>query len=70
MEDQPGYAEAFMPGGRPPRVGELFRAPAMAHSLRLIAESKGEAFYRGALAEKIAAFARNLAGMSFPSGSV
>lgn len=55
---QPGFAEAFMPGGRTPRAGELFRFPDLAESLRQIALTKGEAFYRGALARKIAAFAR------------
>jgi gamma-glutamyltranspeptidase / glutathione hydrolase len=55
---QPGFAEAFLPGGRAPRAGERFALPALAESLRLIAETGGEAFYRGALAEKMAAFAR------------
>ena len=51
---QPGFAESFLPGGRAPRAGETFRNPAMARSLRLIAETKGADFYTGALAEKIA----------------
>jgi gamma-glutamyltranspeptidase / glutathione hydrolase len=58
LGDQPGFAEAFLPGGRAPRAGEVFAAPALADSLQLIAETRGEAFYRGALAERIAAFAR------------
>lgn len=58
LKSQPGFAEAFMPGGRPPAAGELFRAPGHAYSLRLIAESRGAAFYRGELARRIAAFAR------------
>ena len=45
--DQPGFAEAFLPGGRPPAAGELFRHEAQAASLELIAETAGEAFYRG-----------------------
>jgi len=53
---QPGFAEMFMPGGRAPRAGELFRSADLGRSLRLIAETRGEAFYRGELAEKIAAF--------------
>ena len=57
LKEQPGYAEAFMPGGRSPAAGERFSHPAQAETLRQIAESRGEAFYRGALAEKIAAFA-------------
>jgi len=59
---QPGFAEAFLPGGRAPRAGEVFALPALADSLQLIAETRGEAFYRGPLAEKIAAFARQHGG--------
>jgi len=55
FQAQPGFAEAFMPGGRAPRAGEVFRLPAQARTLREIADSNGESFYRGALAERIAA---------------
>lgn len=55
---QPGFAETFLPGGRAPRAGEVFRNPGMAHSLRRIAETKGAAFYTGDLAEAIDSFAR------------
>jgi gamma-glutamyltranspeptidase/glutathione hydrolase len=54
----PGFAEGFLPGGKAPAPGSLFVNKPMARSLRLIAETKGEAFYRGELAERIAAFAR------------
>ncbi|GHC78276.1 gamma-glutamyltransferase family protein [Limoniibacter endophyticus] len=57
LKDKPGFAEAFLPGGRAPKAGELFRSPAMAKSLELIARTKGAAFYRGELAQSIAAFA-------------
>ncbi|MFC4350437.1 gamma-glutamyltransferase family protein [Fodinicurvata halophila] len=56
LKDQPGFAEAFLPEGRAPAAGELYRNAAMARSLRLIAETRGQAFYRGELAEKMAAF--------------
>jgi gamma-glutamyltranspeptidase/glutathione hydrolase len=59
LKHQPGFAEAFMPGGRAPAAGELFRAPDQARSLRLIAATRGEAFYRGELAGRIGAFARD-----------
>ncbi len=55
LSDQPGFAETFMPNGRAPKAGELFRNPAQAETLRLVADTRGEAFYRGAIAEKIAA---------------
>lgn len=57
LRDQPGFSEAFLPGGRVPRPGERFRNPDQARSLRAIAESNGRAFYEGELAEKISAFA-------------
>src|SRR5688572_2051160 len=55
---QPGFAQAFMPGGAPPAPGQLFRFPEHAATLEKIAASKGEAFYKGELADKMEAFAR------------
>jgi gamma-glutamyltranspeptidase / glutathione hydrolase len=57
LKAQPGFADAFMPGGRPPSAGEVFKFPHHAATLEKIAASKGEAFYRGELAERIEAFA-------------
>ena len=47
---QPGFAEAFLPRGRAPEVGELIRMPAAARALRAIAATRGEAFYGGEIA--------------------
>ena len=47
---QPGFAAAFLPGGRAPRAGELFALPDHAATLEKIAASGGEEFYRGELA--------------------
>jgi len=47
----PGFADAFLPHGRAPNVGELFRFQPAARTLRLLAETKGEAYYRGEIAE-------------------
>ena len=58
LKDQPGFSACFAPQGRPPAIGELFRNPDQAATLEKIAATNGEAFYRGELAEKIAAFAR------------
>ncbi|MEM7195703.1 MAG: gamma-glutamyltransferase family protein [Pseudomonadota bacterium] len=51
----------FLPDGRAPRAGELFSNPDQAATLEIIADSHGEDFYRGKLAEKMVATA-NLAG--------
>lgn len=59
---QPGFAEAFLPKGRAPHVGELFQFKAAARTLRLIAETKGEAFYRGEVAAAVEAFAKQTGG--------
>jgi gamma-glutamyltranspeptidase/glutathione hydrolase len=59
---QPGFADTFLPHGRAPQVGELFRMPGAARALRAIAASGGEAFYRGEIAQAIAAHAREHGG--------
>jgi gamma-glutamyltranspeptidase/glutathione hydrolase len=58
LKEQPGFASAFLPGGRAPAPGERFRWPAHAEALEQIMRSRGDAFYRGALAERIEAHAR------------
>ena len=58
LDTQPGFKQAFMPernAGRAPRVGDLFKFPDAAKSLRLIAQTKGEAYYRGEIAAASAA---------------
>jgi gamma-glutamyltranspeptidase / glutathione hydrolase len=62
FEAQPGFAEAFLPGGRAPKPGELFRFPDHAATLEKIAATNGEAFYRGALAENLEAHASDNGG--------
>ncbi len=54
LQDQPGFAEHFLPRGHTPAIGELVRVPGLARSLRLIAQTKGEAFYRGEIASTLA----------------
>jgi gamma-glutamyltranspeptidase / glutathione hydrolase len=56
LQDQPGFAQAFMPKGRAPNVGEKFVFTGAADSLKRIAASKGRDFYEGQTAQAIAAF--------------
>ena len=58
LTGQPGFAQAFLPHGRQPAVGERFVFAEAARTLRLIAETQGEAFYRGEVAAAIAAYAK------------
>ena len=57
LEDQPGYAQAFMPRGRAPLPGERFVFAEAGATLRQIALTQGESFYRGEIAAKLAAHA-------------
>ena len=54
LVSQPGFADVFLPRGRAPAVGELFRMPGAAKALRLIGATKGAAYYGGEIAEAIA----------------
>lgn len=62
LRHQPGFAESFLPGGRAPRAGERWRMPTQAATLREIAATRGESFYRGDLARAIAAHAAATGG--------
>ncbi len=56
------WFDTFAPGGKAPAIGEIWRSQDHADTLRLIAETKAEAFYRGELAEKIDAYSRQYGG--------
>ena len=48
-------AALFMPHGKPPAIGSLFKQPALANTLRAIAANGPSAFYTGTIAGEIAA---------------
>ena len=56
LQRLPGFAQSFLPWGRAPKVGELFKFPAAARGLRAIAKTKGAAFYGGEIAAAIEKF--------------
>lgn len=56
------WFSTFAPNGRAPKAGEIWKSPGHAQTLRLIAETNAESFYRGELAEKIDAFSRECGG--------
>ncbi|MEX2541267.1 MAG: gamma-glutamyltransferase family protein [Trueperaceae bacterium] len=49
------FRRGFLPSGKAPSPGELFRYPDQAATLERIASSNGEEFYRGELAARMAA---------------
>jgi gamma-glutamyltranspeptidase/glutathione hydrolase len=60
-------AEQFLPNGRAPHPGERWAAPNLAKSLRLVADGRAEAFYRGEIAERLVSFLRG-EGALFQAG--
>jgi gamma-glutamyltranspeptidase/glutathione hydrolase len=62
FRDKPGFAEVFLPGGRAPRQGEVFRNPALARAYELLAKEGADAFYKGAIAASIVAFSKKNGG--------
>ena len=62
LQSQPGFAHSFLPWGRAPAVGELFKFPGAARGLRAIAKTKGQAFYGGEIAQAIEKFSAEHGG--------
>jgi gamma-glutamyltranspeptidase/glutathione hydrolase len=58
LEQFPNYRETFMPGGRAPAKGEIFRNPLLADTLSRIAEGGRDAFYKGDIAQRIEKYMR------------
>jgi gamma-glutamyltranspeptidase len=50
----PGFADVYLPGGHAPTPGEVFRQPALAATLRQLANSGLDDFYAGDLARSLA----------------
>ena len=59
---EPDAARTYLPGGRPPRAGEVFRNQDLAASLSAIAKGGAAAMYEGPLAEAIVAASRARGG--------
>ena len=56
LADQPGFADTFMPGGRAPTTGDLFRNPGLAETYAKLVQDGRDAFYCGDIAETIERF--------------
>ena len=62
-------AKLFLPNGDAPQVGSVFKNPELADTYRLIAKQGASVFYRGPLADEMAAVAKNppkIAGATLP----
>jgi len=62
LRSHPETARVYLPGGRAPRVGEVFKNPAMAKTYRILAEKGPDAFYKGEIAASILKTSQQLGG--------
>ncbi|MDP8989298.1 MAG: gamma-glutamyltransferase [Acidobacteriota bacterium] len=62
IKANPESVRVFLPGGKPPLEGDVFRNPGMARALRLVAEKGPDALYKGEIAAAILKTSRKLGG--------
>jgi gamma-glutamyltranspeptidase/glutathione hydrolase len=58
FQDKPGFKDVFMPGGRAPKAGEVFKNPALAKTLRTLASGGRKAYYEGPIAEALVRYSK------------
>lgn len=62
LKDFPNIKEVYMPGGRAPEKGEIFKNPLLANTLEKIVKGGRNEFYRGSIARDIDAFMKKQGG--------
>ncbi len=62
LREDAATTKTFLPGGRLPQAGELFRNPELAQSYRQIAAGGAAAFYKGPVAAKLLASSKTHGG--------
>ena len=62
LKAEPNAAATYLIDGRVPRVGEIFRNADLAHSLEQMTAGGRDAYYKGEIAQRIAAFSAKAGG--------
>jgi gamma-glutamyltranspeptidase/glutathione hydrolase len=62
LRRHPETSRVYLPGGRAPRVGEVFKNPAMTKAYRILADKGPDAFYKGEIAAAILKTSQQLGG--------
>ena len=62
LQKYPGFKEIYMPNGKAPAKGEVFKNPYLAATLEKIASGGRDAFYKGEVARKIADYMKEQGG--------
>lgn len=62
MEDLPGFATTYLPNGRAPKKGEVFKNADLSNTYEMIAKGGRDAFYKGDIARTIDAYMKKHSG--------
>ncbi len=62
LKGYPGFAEIYMPGGKAPGKGEIFKNPYLASTLERIGLMGRDVFYKGEMADSIDAYMKRVGG--------
>jgi gamma-glutamyltranspeptidase/glutathione hydrolase len=62
FEDHPSFRATFLPEGKAPAAGEMFRNPDLAATLEMLAFEGRDVFYRGDIARTIDQYCRRVGG--------
>lgn len=62
LAHDPESQRVYLPNGRPPILGEIFKNPDLAKALRLVAQNGADAFYKGEIARAILNTSQALGG--------
>ncbi|MEC7771857.1 MAG: gamma-glutamyltransferase [Bacteroidota bacterium] len=62
LKDQPGFAQTYMPSGRPPVKGEVFVNQDLANTYKQIVQGGRDAFYKGSIAKTIDSYMKKHGG--------
>jgi gamma-glutamyltranspeptidase/glutathione hydrolase len=62
LQKFPGFKETYMPDGKIPAKGEIFKNPALANTLELIATKGRDEFYKGSIAKTIDKYMKEQGG--------
>ena len=61
-QQYPGFAEVYMPGGKAPAAGEIFKNPALGSTLETIGREGRDAYYKGEIARTIGRYMEEAGG--------